>query len=106
MSGEGGLATGLRRGGDGLLCLVSALFDMLMFGPITVGFVFFFVFLFIASLRPWSLATSGASAMALCPKRAALWPATGLCDLKNNKKKKIVHFIYLPLVAQLYVKLI
>ena len=45
MSGEGGLATGLRRGGYGLPCLVSALVDVLMWGPITASFMFFFVFL-------------------------------------------------------------
>ena len=45
MSGEGGLATGLQRGGDGLSCLASALVDVLTLGPVTVGFVFFFVFL-------------------------------------------------------------
>ena len=45
MSGEGGLATGLTRVGDGLFCLVSALVDVLTFGPVTAGFVFFFGFL-------------------------------------------------------------
>ena len=45
MSGEGGLATGLRRSGDGLPCLVCALVDVLTCGPVTTGFVFFFVFL-------------------------------------------------------------
>ena len=45
MSGEGGLATGLWRGGDVFRCLVSALVDVLTWGPVTVGCVFLFVVL-------------------------------------------------------------
>ena len=86
MSWEGGLATGLRRGGDGLPCLVSALVDVLMIGPVTAGFEFFLCFSFVASLRPWSLATSGLPAMAFCPRRVGLWHAAGSCDFLKNKK--------------------
>ena len=45
MSREGGLTTGLWRGSNGLPCLVSALVVVLTLGPVTVGFMFFFVFL-------------------------------------------------------------
>ena len=45
MSGEGGLATGLRMGGNGLPCQVPALVHVLTLGSDKAGFVFFFVFL-------------------------------------------------------------
>ena len=55
-------------------------------GSFDSWFCVFLCYSFIASLRPWSLATSGLPAMALCPKRAGFWPAAGLCDLKKKKK--------------------
>ena len=45
MSGERGLATGLRRGGGDLPCLVSVLVDVVTLYPVTAGFAFFFGFI-------------------------------------------------------------